>query len=125
MRRFGRILLVTGGTLVVGLLVACLAVSLSIGAAVRQAAATARQHYAGDSVEALILQVGDPGGDLRDRNRAVWALGQLGDPGALDALSRLQRGGPCDHENRVCERELEKAIRLLNGGLNLSALVWR
>jgi hypothetical protein len=55
----------------------------------------------------------------------VWALGHLGDARALPVLESHYTGGPCDHSRLLCQRELEKAIRLSRGGLNLPALVWR
>ena len=105
--------------------VAYVIVSLRIGAGVQAACETAMASHQGDRVEALMLFVEDDRHTLAERNRAVWALGQLGDRRALPLVRKYYSGQPCDHENALCERELGKAIKLLEGGLNASALVWR
>jgi hypothetical protein len=83
-----------------------------------EAAATgerAQLRFQGDPIEALIELAGCEACDLRDRNRAVWALGQLGDRRALPPLRRQVRGRPCNHAVEICQRELQKAIRKLEG----------
>jgi HEAT repeat protein len=110
---------------VVALLVAYLGVSWWIGASVRTLAAEAKAQYAGDSVAALMALTVDEDRSWRDRNHAIWALGQLGDARALPVLRGLQTGEACDHANRVCERELAKAIKAAEGGFNITAWVWR
>jgi hypothetical protein len=111
---------------VVGLsIVALVGVSLHIGAAVRDARDTAQRMHGGDAVEALIAYVDSPRYALQRRNRAVWALGQLGDARALPVLEKHFTGGPCDHDRELCQRELGKAIEACRGAFNLGALVWR
>lgn len=100
-------------------------ISWWIGAEVKRQAASARTHYHGDSVEALMALAGDEGRALSDRNLAIWALGQLADARALPLLRGLQTGEPCDHARRVCEGELAKAIKLAEGGWNATGWVWR
>ena len=88
-----------------------------IGAEVQAVCRAAQVAYpeAGDEVEALMAFARSREHALRDRNRAVWALGQLRDERALGALRAAYTGGPCDHERRLCQYELEKAIRLCSG----------
>lgn len=69
----------------------------------------------GDDVEALIRYVQSEQHSLGERNRAVWALGQLRDPRALPVLEAAFTGEPCDHARFLCQRELEKAIELCHG----------
>lgn len=107
------------------LIVALLAVSWAIGSGVRAASGLAVREYGGDQISALMAFAGSPSQSLRDRNRAVWALGQLGDARALTILEKHYTGKPCEHNRELCQRELEKAIRLCRGGLNLPALLWR
>lgn len=109
------------GVVVSGILVT----SVWIGAAVRQASVEAVRRYGGDEVEALMRSVEDSTLPLRKRNRAVWALGQLGDPRALPLLESLHDGSECSHERALCQRELGKAIKLCRGATNLSGYVWR
>jgi hypothetical protein len=52
-------------------------------------------------------------------------LGQLGDQKSLVVLKSYYTGEPCDHEKFLCQYELEKAIKLLEGGFNITAFVWR
>ena len=112
------------GVAVLGTL-AFLAVSWQIGSDVHAAGTMAVREYGGDRVRALIAYADSPSHSLRDRNRAVWALGHIGDPRALPFLEEQYTGKACDHDRMLCQRELAKAIRLCRGGVNLPALVWR
>ena len=97
-----------------------------IGMSVKDQCIAAREQYEGSCVEALIDYVRDEQGhNLRERNRAVWALGQLGDPRALPVLRSYYTGEECDHGQFLCQWELEKAIDLAGGGFNATAWVWR
>jgi hypothetical protein len=107
------------------LVLAFLAVSWRIGSDVWAMSRVAVEEYGGDPISALMTYVESSEHSLRDRNRAVWALGHLGDARALPVLEKHHTGEPCDHERRLCQRELWKAIQLCRGGLNLPALVWR
>jgi len=104
---------------------ALVAIGSSIGSGVRSVSSEALQHRPGDRVLALMEYVESDAHRLQDRNRAVWALGQLGDARALPVLEKYFTGGPCDHQRALCQRELEKAIRLCKGGFNLSGPFWR
>jgi hypothetical protein len=74
-----------------------------------------RSSYPGDEVEALVQAVQDEHRPLRDRNRDVWALGQLRDARALPVLRRHYTGGECQHDRFLCQYELKKAIDLCSG----------
>ena len=63
--------------------------------------------------------------DISDRNRAIWALGQLGSSRALPALQSLLTGGPCDHDKLICQHEVESALKGCDGSLNIGAVIWR
>lgn len=97
-------------------------VSAYIRSDVRATGDWARQRHTGDAVEALVACVEDSTLSLKERNRAIWALGQLGDRRALSVLRQHQTGQPCDHDHRLCERELGKAIKLIDGGVNVTRL---
>lgn len=68
-----------------------------------------------DNVAALTAFVQSPAQTLPDRNNAVWALGQCRDGRALEVLRRHYTGQPCNHDCDLCQRELDKAIRLCSG----------
>ncbi len=93
----------------------------SIRSSVKSISAEATQEHAGDRIEALMAYVNSENHSLRERNRAVWALGQIGDERALPALERFYTGQPCNHDTSLCQRELGKAVKLCKGGLNLTA----
>jgi hypothetical protein len=100
-------------------------IGLWIGRDVRAVSRTAQNRFAGAPVAALCAMAADPKVGLELRNRAVWALGQLGDPAALPALEPLYTGVECRHDGVICQHELRKAILACRGGVNLTALVWR
>ena len=98
---------------------------LSIGTGVREIAEEAVMIHQGDPVDALILFMESADEPLAKRNRAVWALGQMGDARALPHLRKHYTAQPCDHSRFLCQYELKKAIRLCEGGWNLTAWTWR
>lgn len=106
-------------------LAAALGASWFVGSGVRDIGEAALREQPGNQIAALMTYAEAPQYSLRQRNRAVWALGQLGDPRALPVLERCLTGEPCDHERALCQYELKKAIRLCRGAKNLLAFVWR
>lgn len=120
-RQFYRVVLVAGALL----MAVALSVAWAIASGVEAAGELATREYRGDAVSSLMAFAASPSHRVRDRNRAVWALGQLGDARALAVLERHYTGKACDHGRGLCQRELKKAIDLCRGGLNLPALVWR
>ncbi len=93
----------------------------SIRSAVKEMSAEAVKEFPGDRVQALIAYAGSENYTLKKRNRAVWALGQIGDSRALPVLESYYTGGECDHDKNLCQRELKHAIYGCKGGLNLTA----
>jgi hypothetical protein len=105
----------------VGYLVLC----FFIGIGVRGAVSDAQSRFEGDPVAALISVSTSEEASLRDRNRAIWALGQLGSGEALPTLQALVSNELCDHDSKICQYELEKAIEACSGGPNIGAVIWR
>ena len=93
----------------------------SIRSSVKQIGAMAVEQYPGDRIDALIKYVESQDHPLRQRDRAVWALGQIGDERALPTLQKYYTGGPCDHTSQLCQHELEKAVKLCSGSFNATA----
>jgi len=106
-------------------LLAYVFISWRIGAGGDNMVALAQQVHPGAPVPALVAFVESGDHSLRDRNRAVWALGQIGSVDALPCLRRNYTGAPCDHTSELCQRELRKAIDLCEGAINVSAVAWR
>ena len=120
-RHWPKIALAAAGLPVVGYFVLC----LSIGSGVRNAVSDAQSLFPGDPVQALISVATSDEAALPDRNRAVWALGQLGSAEALPVLQSLETDQRCDHEASICQHEVEKAIEGCSGNPNIGAWVWR
>ena len=68
--------------------------------------------YPGDAVAAMLEYVQSDLHTLRQRNLAVWALGQARDSRALPIFARYLSGEKCDHDSKLCQSELKKAIIL-------------
>lgn len=96
-----------------------------ISSGLHAATETALHDHPGDGVQALIAYVESTDHTLRERNRAVWALGRLRDARALPVLEKHFTGKTCDHERFLCQHELQKAIRLCRGETNMFGGVWR
>jgi len=133
-----KIRIAAGPALAVGLLTSMTATMLVasfvmsgaiIGRSVRAACAEAVARVAGDEcLPALTKLVADETASFEERNGAIWALGQLGDRRALPTLRGLQNGTSPERERldeALSQHEIDKAIRLLNSGVNLTAIVWR
>jgi hypothetical protein len=107
------------------LAVAYVSISLIIGAGVRSVSATALRAFPGDRISALMALVDSEQHTMSDRNRAIWALGQLGDSRALPFLESRFSGRQSDEGRELSQYELKKAIVLCGGATNITAFVWR
>jgi hypothetical protein len=98
-----------------------------IGSGVRRFSRAAQARFPGKRAEALIAMVECESCDMRDRNHAVWALGQLDDPRALAVLERYHTGEKCDHVHSLCQKTLGIALRHLRQEDNNrgEAFLWR
>jgi len=99
-----------------------------IGVSVREKCLVAQGRYSDTScAEALMQTLDDESNSYRDRNNAIWALGQLGDPKALETVEKYYTGDIPSREpydKGLSQYEMKKAIKLLNGGLNITHIVW-
>jgi hypothetical protein len=99
-----------------------------IGYEVKNQCQRAQRVYDGDCVEALIAQLDDENQTYRNRNDAVWALGQFGDSRSLPVLQKYYTGNIPDREPldlTLSQYELKKAVNLASGGTNIAATIWR
>ncbi len=102
----GAVLLSCGGFV-------ALAWRLQVGA--YELGARAMEEFPGDEVEALSALVQSETHTWAERNRAVQALGQIGDSRALPILETFYTGQACQHEKFLCQVELRKAIDRCRG----------
>ena len=119
--------IITLGVLILAILIFIIT-GLWIGSDVRRYCKKARTIYGGNCVSALSDLVNDTSMPYRDRNHAIWALGQLGDSKALPYITKFYTGRIQAAENpdaALSQRELDKALRLMQGGTNISAVIWR
>ena len=106
-----------------------------IGFSVREKCELAKEKYEGGlsagrqgCTEAMSQYLDDEQNPIGERNHMIWALGQLGEPGALPILEKYYTGDIPDREpwnSVISQYELRKAVKLARGGFNAGALVWR
>ena len=99
-----------------------------IGYDVKNQCRQAKNDYGGNCNQALIKLLQDKDRSFSSRNSAIWALGQLGDSSSLPVLQSFYTGNIPDREplnETISQYELQKAIKLVSGGTNLTAIFWR
>ena len=101
------------------------AAELMIGSGVSKYCEQAQAKFRGDRIEALMEMVNCEACTLDDRNHAVWALGQLSDSRALPVLERYYTGEPCNHNYRLCQYELKKALSRVRSGSHYEIAFWK
>jgi len=102
--------------------------SVWIGYEAKNLCQNAVHQYGGSCKEALIAQLDDTHQSFRAKNAAIWALGQFGDKKALVVLRKYYTGVIPDREpldTVISQYELQKAIRLVEGGTNITSWLWR
>lgn len=99
-----------------------------IGYGVQQECVLVQAKYDGKCVQSLMSFIADESSNY-GKNKAIWALGQLGDGSALSFLQQYDTGEKLRNyeswDEGISQYELRKAIKLLNGGHNLSSWIWR
>jgi hypothetical protein len=81
----------------------------------------AAARFGGDRIRGLTTLVDCSQCSLRERDMAVWALGELRDRRASAVLKAHYTAGKCDHAADLCQYELGKAIMKIEGKWNLHA----
>ena len=102
-------------------LLVVLALQLTIDHGRDQVARAAIERFPGDRIEALASLVACANCTIKERNSAVWALGQFGDRRALPVLKKHFTGHECQHGVNLCEYELGKAIKKIEGRWTIAA----
>ena len=84
--------------------------------------------YGTDCVGSLIACAGDGSRSFRERNRAVWALGQIADKRALPFLEKLGENAaddpPCSLDKCISSHEVNKAVKWCTRG-NATSWMYR
>ncbi len=87
---------------------------------VKSVCQTAQAEFGGDCVEALLSYIESDNHSFKDKNHAIWAIGQFGDKRAIPVLEKLYTGQPCEKpcrtEKYICQYGLEKAIKFSKSG---------
>ena len=99
-----------------------------IGYDIKNQCRQAQKDYGGACHQALAKLLTDENRSFSSRNSAIWALGQLGDPVSLPLLQSFYTGNIPDREplnQMISQYELKKAINLVGGGTNITAIFWR
>ncbi len=85
---------------------------------------SAKENYGGECQTALIKVLEDEKASPREKNDAIWSLGQMADPKSLPALEKIYAGkvpeGREPLDEVVSQYEIEKAIRWCKNGNSTS-----
>ena len=105
------------------ILVFLFAVSFYIELRVQRSCEIAATSYQGDEIQALIAMIKDEDGCSKQKARALWTLGQLGNKRALPFL-RVNYGDR--EEDDLCIHEGQFAIlKIEEERFNLPGFLWR
>ncbi len=87
---------------------------------VRSTCKAAMEKFGGSCQSALIAVLEDPSVAPKEKNDAIWALGQMADPTSLPALEKIWSGkvpeGREPLDEVVSQYEIEKAMRWMKQG---------
>jgi len=114
-RKMKKIILLGAVIIVLGLTGAFFGIKAWIKADANEFANNAVQVFEKDKVESLIALIDSEDYTIKEKNRAVWALGVLKDESALPKLEALLTDTECNHDESICQYELKKAILKIKG----------
>ena len=95
---------------------------------VMAACINANREHAGNCSQSLIAYIKSDQQTFENKNKALWALGQLANKEALPFLKELESEisleHPCDRGIQLCGLEVKKAIQWCSSG-NLTSWMYR
>lgn len=101
-------------------LLAVLGGTFSIYYTVWKTCKVAKEKHGGNCQEALVAVLEDEKAAPKEKNDAIWALGQMAEPQSLEVLEKNYAGrvpeGREPLDQVVSQYEIEKAIRWCKGG---------
>lgn len=81
---------------------------------------SAKEKHGGKCQKALVKVIEDKKASPKEKNDAIWALGQMAEPESLSALEKIYAGkvpeGREPLDKVVSQYEIEKAIRWIKNG---------
>lgn len=113
----------SGAVVLLGLAVFCILAG-EIAFEVKRISIKAEARYHDNRTDSLVMLVDCNLCPLTDRNRAVWALGRLQEPRAIPVLRGHLTNRPCNHAHDLCQREIRKALELIEDRGTLHARFW-
>lgn len=127
-RDYGSALIILAAALIIG--AGGLAYSLrGIFVDVSDMCEAATSRYGGDNVEALMALIESENSSTREKNAAIWALGQIGDQRALPLLQRVDtdeiQAKPYNSDQYIVQYRVEKAIRQIQSRFSLTRWMYR
>ena len=101
----------------------------SIFSGVKSICLEAKKEFKKDSVEALMALIESDKFGFREKNKAIWALGQIGDKRALLLLEKLNTGevqkAPYNPDKYIVQYSVKKAIKQCKGEFSLTRWMYR
>jgi len=95
---------------------------------VYEISSVARSKYKLNSVESLIKLIESDDHSFKEKNTAIWALGQFADEKALPFLEKIEPesdpSDPCNRQKALCKREVQRAIKWCRKG-NATSWMYR
>ena len=98
-----------------------------IYSSVKEICIKAKNEYNKDCVISLILFIESDEHSIREKNKAVWALGQLADSRSLPFLNELKKSSSTDMlklDTDISQYEVKKAIKWCTNG-NITKWMYR
>lgn len=84
----------------------------------------AQEQHPGDPIDALLALIESDSASFKNKNRAIWALGQIGSKRALPLLHELDtekiQSKPYDSSAYIVQYTVEKAISQIEGNISLT-----
>ena len=101
----------------------------SIFSGVKSICFEAKKEFKGDSVEALMALIESDKFGFQEKNKAIWALGQIGDKRAMPLLEKLNTGevqkAPYNTDKYIVQYSVKKAIKQCKGEFSLTRWMYR
>lgn len=89
----------------------------------------ASNKFESDNIEALISLIESDEFSYKQKNKAIWALGQIGDKRALPLLRKLDtdeiQKKPYDSNKNIVQYSVEKAIRQIDSDFIVTRWMYR